>query len=129
MYGNICSKIQREDITLSESNNDSSSSSNDSSLEEPASLNNQLAPIYSNFPITEFYSVGLQGNLPKELYNLSKHILDLDIEVSPVNAYYKNTTMPDIQQQVALRRTFGAQFGEFSSSEDMCDVCCKIFAT
>ena len=94
------SKKKREDITLSESNNDSSSCSNDSSLEELASLHNQVAPIYSNFPITEFYSVGLQGNLPKELYNLSKHILDLDIEVSPVNAYYKNTTMPDIQQKV-----------------------------
>ena len=56
------SKKKRE-----ESNNDSSSSSNDSSLEEPASLHHQVAPIYSNFPITEFYSVGLHGNLTKEL--------------------------------------------------------------
>ena len=61
------SKKKREDITLSESNHDSSSSSNDSSLEEPASPHNQVAPIYSNFPITEFYSVGLHGNLTKEL--------------------------------------------------------------
>ena len=110
---------RREDVTLSESNNDSASSNDSTStFEEPTSFSNQIAPIYSNFPITEFYSVGLQGSLPKELYDLCKHILDLNIEVSPVNAFYKGTTMPDIQQQVALRKTFGAQFGEFSSRED-----------
>ena len=110
-------RTRREDVTLNESNNDSASS-NDSSITFEAEPSNQIAPIYSNFPITEFYSIGHQGDLPKELYKLLKHILDLNIEVSPVNAYYKGTTIPNIQQQVALRKTFGAQFGEFSHSED-----------
>ena len=116
--GDKSKKKRREDVTLSESNNDSASSNESTSTFEESFFSNQIAPIYSNFPITEFYSVGIRGSLPKELYNLSKHILDLDIEVSPVNAYYKGTSMPDIQQQVALRKTFGVQFGEFSSNED-----------
>ena len=111
---------KREDITLSESNNDSLSSNESTcSLPEPPILPT-TAPIYSNFPITDFYSLHshLDERLPKTVYQLCRHILYLDIEVSPVNAFYKGAFMPDIEKQVELVKTFGAQFGVFSKEED-----------
>ena len=78
----------------------------------------RLVPIYSNFPITQFYRVGGRGAMPPVLFTLANHIISLNIEVSPLNACYTKHCMPEAGEQATLSATFGADFGPFTGEED-----------